>query len=140
MNILNLFKGGGETLSGDEQDALALIELDELRAQDRENKAKLARLQAELDGNLAASAKAALAELEKRPKATTPEEVAEALVQERKRLVAISKLAMDHDASAELLDKAIHSGMSVDAFAVALLGEKKKDSIRNLPRKVECDD
>ena len=123
--ILNLFKGGGETLSGDEQDALALIELDELRAQERENKAEVVRLQAEIDRLDAATAKAALAELEKRPTATTPEEVAQAMAQERIRLCEISKLAMEHNASSELLEKAIHSGMSVDAFAVALLAEKK---------------
>ena len=124
-NILNLFKGGGETLSGDEQDALAKIELDEARAQEREDQAKTERLQAELDRNLAATAKAE-AELAALPERHAAE-MAEALVQERKRLVEISKLALDHEASAELLDKAIYSGMSVDAFAVALLGEKKKD-------------
>lgn len=128
-NILNLFKGGGATLSGDEQDALAIIELDELRAQARDNEAKVARLQAEIDQLDAATAKAeaGLAALEKLPKATTPEEVAQVMVAERKRLVAISKLALDHEASAELLNRAILSGLSVDAFAVALLGEKKKD-------------
>ena len=57
-NILNLFKGGGETLSGDDQDTLQKIETDELRAQEREDQAKTERLQAELDRNLAATEKA----------------------------------------------------------------------------------
>ena len=122
-NILNLFKGGGETLSGDDQDTLQKIETDELRAQEREDQAKTERLQAELDRNLAATekAEAELAALEQRH-AT---ELAEALAQERKRLVEISQLALDHGASAELLDKAIWNGMSVDEFAVSLLKEKR---------------
>ena len=123
-NILNLFKGGGATLSGDEQDVLAKIEEDEVRAQGREDQANTERLQAELDRNLAATAKAE-AELAALPQRHATE-MAEALVQERKRLVEISKLSLVHGASAELLDKAIHSGMSVDAFAIALLGEQKK--------------
>ena len=125
-NILDLFKGQQATLSGDQQDTLAKVELDELRAQARESEDKVTQAEAELEKITARTekAEAALAELEKRPKASTPEEVAEVMAQERVRLVEISKLAMVHGASKALLDEGIFSGMSKDAFAIALLEEQ----------------
>ena len=86
-NILDLFKGG-VTLSGDEQDTLKKIEGDEARAQEREDQVKTERLQAELDRATTAAEKAE-AELAGLPQRHATE-LAEALAQERTRLVEIS--------------------------------------------------
>ena len=69
-------KGGGETLSGDEQDALALIELDEAPGtRDREEQGEAGsgyRPNWMVIWRPLRKAEAGLAALEKLPKATTP--------------------------------------------------------------------
>lgn len=127
---------GGTTLSGDEQDALAQIEFDNMNAEIRGLRAKKHALDekaVELEGQLAETrarreqAEARLQEVQAQepvPDTRTAEERDADLQAERTRCVELYALACTHHAPTALLSDAVRRGLSPGDFAMAILSNR----------------
>ena len=117
MGLFN--KHSNVTLSGDEQDKLDQIELENARANVRDKEKRLAIEQADAakQKERADAAEANLKATEAKLKAL----VAEALQPERERCLELYQLACQHHAPLSVLQEAIHNGTSVGDFALQLL-------------------
>ena len=110
MGLFN--KHSNVTLSGEEQDKLDQIELENANARIRELEAQVANAQVEARKQKAraAGAEAKLQVL-----------VTEALQPERERCLDLYHLASQHNAPVEVLNAAIHDGICPGDFALQLI-------------------
>ena len=117
MGLFN--KHSNVTLSGDEQDKLDQIELENAKANARDKEKRLAIEQADAakQKERADAAEANLKAAEANLKAL----IAEALQPERERCLKLYDLAYQHNAPLSVLQGAIHNGTSVGDFALQLL-------------------